>query len=103
MPIKQRNILWYLVFAGFSVNYMIRCNLNIAIIDMVDPAHLKKSGANTTSECFERTADNEKNSSSIIIDTSTNFTLITTRDVAPSLSLERLLLDFLSVIILFHS
>lgn len=26
--------LWYLVFAGFACNYMIRINLNIAIVDM---------------------------------------------------------------------
>lgn len=70
---------------------------------MVDPVHLKKIGVNTTSECFERV--DEKNSS--IIDTLTNYTH-TTNDVPPSLSLERLLLDFLSVIFFslfsfFHS
>lgn len=26
--------LWFLVFAGFACNYMIRINLNIAIVDM---------------------------------------------------------------------
>ncbi|RZC33386.1 sialin, partial [Asbolus verrucosus] len=30
-----RDVLWYLVFMGFAVNYMLRTNLNIAIVSMV--------------------------------------------------------------------
>ena len=50
---KSRSILWYLVFVGFSVNYMIRININIAIVDMID-TNFKKSTNNTviTSECL---------------------------------------------------
>ena len=33
MPV--RDILWYLVFTGFAVNYMIRLNVNIGIVSMV--------------------------------------------------------------------
>jgi len=33
MPV--RDILWYLVFYGFAVNYMIRLNVNIGIVSMV--------------------------------------------------------------------
>lgn len=35
VPSTIRNVLWYLVFCGFAVNYMIRINLNIAIVEMV--------------------------------------------------------------------
>lgn len=50
---KQRTILWYIVFVGFSVNYMIRININIAIVEMID-TNFKKSTNNTiiTSECL---------------------------------------------------
>lgn len=33
-------MLWYMTFMGFIVNYMIRINLNITIVDMV----AKKAG-----------------------------------------------------------
>ncbi|XP_018572111.1 sialin [Anoplophora glabripennis] len=32
---STRDVLWYLVFTGFAVNYMIRINLNIAIVSMI--------------------------------------------------------------------
>lgn len=94
VPIKQRRILWYLVFAGFSVNYMIRCNLNIAIIDMVDPSHLKKSSgvSNISNECFK---NDEENYKSIDIDTVEN----RSSDSRSFYSLEQNLLQFLSVIL----
>lgn len=98
MPIKQRRILWYLVFAGFSVNYMIRCNLNIAIIDMVDPSHLKKSSGatNVSNECFENTEEDVYNKS-FNIDTVVNSTHDRLSDSRSFYSLERNLLQFLSV------
>lgn len=43
-------MLWYLVFFGFAVNYMLRTNLNIAIVSMV-----KSRASNNftlTSECL---------------------------------------------------
>ncbi|KAL5289466.1 NaPi-T family protein [Megaselia abdita] len=33
--VEARTVLWYLVFFGFAINYMIRINLNIAIVQMV--------------------------------------------------------------------
>lgn len=33
--VEARTVLWYLVFVGFGINYMIRLNLNIAIVQMV--------------------------------------------------------------------
>ncbi|XP_055594680.1 sialin [Uranotaenia lowii] len=42
-PVKEpkvlaRTVLWYLVFVGFAVNYMIRINMNITIVTMVKPS-----------------------------------------------------------------
>lgn len=45
-----RTVLWYLVFTGFAINYMIRINLNIAIVSMVKPR--PKSNESLTSECI---------------------------------------------------
>uniref|UniRef100_A0A1A9ZV60 Major facilitator superfamily (MFS) profile domain-containing protein n=1 Tax=Glossina pallidipes TaxID=7398 RepID=A0A1A9ZV60_GLOPL len=33
--VQARTVLWYLVFMGFAVNYMIRINLNITIVEMI--------------------------------------------------------------------
>lgn len=33
--ISARSTLWYLVFVGFAVNYMIRINTNITIVAMI--------------------------------------------------------------------
>ena len=77
---------------------MIRCNLNIAIIDMVDPSHLKKSSGatNISNECFENDEENDK---SINIDTEANFTHNRSSDSRSFYSLERNFLQFLSVIL----
>ncbi|XP_076752859.1 sialin-like [Xylocopa sonorina] len=32
-----RDVLWYLVFCGFAINYMLRINLNLTIVAMVVP------------------------------------------------------------------
>ncbi|CAH1999139.1 unnamed protein product [Acanthoscelides obtectus] len=47
---STRNVLWYLVFTGFAVNYLIRINLNIALVSMVLPR--PKTNVSFTSECF---------------------------------------------------
>lgn len=31
----ERTILWYMTFWGFAMNFMLRMNLNIAIVSMV--------------------------------------------------------------------
>lgn len=49
--IKARSVLWYLTFIGFAMNYMIRININIAIVDMISAEY--KSGSPTTEgECY---------------------------------------------------
>ncbi|XP_060519538.1 sialin-like isoform X2 [Cylas formicarius] len=47
---SARDVLWYLVFVGFAVNYMIRINLNIAIVAMVQPR--PKDNVSISSECI---------------------------------------------------
>ncbi|XP_076222681.1 sialin-like [Nomia melanderi] len=42
-----RDVLWYLVFCGFAINYMLRINLNLTIVAMVLP-HPKNV---STSQC----------------------------------------------------
>lgn len=57
--INYRTILWLLVFSGLAVNYMIRININIAIIDMVAQnndslkmyANSSSDNNSTTTEC----------------------------------------------------
>lgn len=43
-------MLWLLVFFGFAVNYMIRININIAIVGMVK--HPRRRGGRGTDECL---------------------------------------------------
>ncbi|XP_055382266.1 sialin [Condylostylus longicornis] len=44
MPeVEARTVLWYLTFFGFAVNYMIRINLNITIVEMVKSTSLHKT------------------------------------------------------------
>lgn len=33
--LAERTILWYMTFWGFAMNFMLRMNLNIAIVSMV--------------------------------------------------------------------
>ncbi|NP_001123317.1 na[+]-dependent inorganic phosphate cotransporter isoform X1 [Nasonia vitripennis] len=47
--ISCRRVLWILVFWGFGTNYMLRINLNLAIVTMVVP-HEKSAAA---SECLQ--------------------------------------------------
>ncbi|XP_017483551.1 PREDICTED: vesicular glutamate transporter 1, partial [Rhagoletis zephyria] len=35
VEVQARTVLWYLAFLGFAVNYMIRINLNITIVEMI--------------------------------------------------------------------
>lgn len=51
IQVKSRTVLWYYVFVGFAVNYMIRINVNIAIVDMVlEPKALKSK--KISNECL---------------------------------------------------
>ncbi|CAG9800583.1 unnamed protein product [Chironomus riparius] len=90
VKVKQRTILWFLVFTGFSINYMIRINVNIALIDMLDTVYRKPS--NTPNVSIECVATN---------DVYTNDTENLNNDLIENehtrLSLERRILDFLSI------
>lgn len=49
--IRARTVLWYLVFCGFAVNYMIRITVNIAIVDMISQKKVTNKTVHV-SECF---------------------------------------------------
>lgn len=48
--INCRTVLYYVTFVGFMVNYMLRINMNIAIVEMV--ARKPTSTIHQTSECI---------------------------------------------------
>lgn len=50
--VRARTVLWYLAFTGFAINYMIRINVNITIVDMVQPLQQQTSTSNIGSECL---------------------------------------------------
>jgi len=84
---RARSVLWYLTFFGFAINYIIRINASIAIVDMIDVNY--KSASNktiVTSECIV-----ERN-----LTTSPELSNETNLD-ARYVSLERRFLDFLGV------
>lgn len=88
--LKARTVLWYLTFFGFAINYIVRINASIAIVDMIDTNYRKSSGNRTivTSECIaERnfTSSQELNNE------------ITLVENTKYVSLERRLLNFLEV------
>lgn len=92
MKVKQRTILWFLVFTGFSINYMIRINVNIALIDMLDSVYKKPSNTpNVSIECVDTTND-------VFTNDTENLNNDLIENEHTRLSLERRLLDFLSVI-----
>ena len=89
--IKARSVLWYLAFFGFAINYIVRINANIAIVEMVDKNIKKPSGNKTiiTSECII-----EQNFTEIMDDE------IDFSENKRHLSIERRILDFLKVMYL---
>ncbi|XP_034245909.1 sialin [Thrips palmi] len=52
--LTARRVLWVLVFMGFAVNYMIRININIAIVAMVASPKDKTGGEVLVGECAIR-------------------------------------------------
>uniref|UniRef100_A0A1B6KSQ5 Major facilitator superfamily (MFS) profile domain-containing protein n=1 Tax=Graphocephala atropunctata TaxID=36148 RepID=A0A1B6KSQ5_9HEMI len=56
LDVLARTVLWYIVFAGFAVNYMLRINMNIAMVSMVSWAYLKNQ--TKTSQCEHSVAVN---------------------------------------------
>lgn len=47
--VSCRTVLWYITFFGFIVNYMLRVNMNIAIVEMVT----MPKRANQAAACFQ--------------------------------------------------
>lgn len=92
--IKQRSILWYLVFVGFSVNYMIRININISIVDMIDENFRKSTNTVIVeSECL---AENRLNLT-VLHESSEVSSASSSNQQTRFPSLERKLLDILGV------
>lgn len=89
--VKARSVLWYLTFFGFAINYIVRINASIAIVDMIDVNYKKSSTTNrtiVTSECVIgiNFTTPELNNEAINLDENLKY-----------VSLERRLLDFLGV------
>ncbi|XP_050423978.1 vesicular glutamate transporter 1-like [Adelges cooleyi] len=49
----KRTILWYMTFWGFAMNYMLRMNLNIAIVSMVRSVPKIENTTAPVSECYD--------------------------------------------------
>lgn len=88
--VKTRNILWYLAFFGFGINYIIRINVSIAIVEMVD-ANMKKSSGNQTVVTSECIIARNSTQSKVMEDE------LQLSEDTKHVSLERRLLDFLGV------
>ena len=88
--IKARNVLWYLTFFGSAMNYIIRININIAIVDMIS-SEFKGGKSAGVSECYD--AINATNAT--FFDTANNTKV--NWDERTFVSLERRLLDFTGV------
>lgn len=56
--IKARSVLWYLTFIGFAMNYMIRININIAIVDMISDEFKSNNRKVHLSECQSESSNN---------------------------------------------
>lgn len=85
--VKARSVLWYLTFVGFAMNYMIRININIAIVAMISDEFKGKHVV--TSECFDL-----KNAS---IETNTTIGDESEALEKTYVSLEQRFLDFIGV------
>lgn len=55
--LRTRSVLWYLTFFGFGINYILRINASITIVDMIDTSFRKSTGDRkiVTSECIAET------------------------------------------------
>lgn len=89
--IKTRSVLWWLTFFGFAMNYIIRINVNIAIVDMISSEFKGKNivmsecigFVNATNVTFYEVSEGEQHEAVVYEKT--------------YISLERRLLDFIGV------
>lgn len=70
--ISERTILWYMTFWGFAINFMLRMNLNIAIVSMV--RHTAK--VNTDKLKIEYYENHSSLNTSILTNTNINYVSI---------------------------
>ncbi|XP_037044095.1 sialin-like isoform X2 [Bradysia coprophila] len=54
---KSRTILWHAAFWGFAINYMARCNLNLAIVSIVVPKRVSTNSLTKPLECFNMSSN----------------------------------------------
>lgn len=92
--VKSRTVLWWLTFVGFAINYMIRINLNITIVDMV--VQKKFHGNNLSTNFVEGTCLNGNTAESITANF-VNESVLSTDRGWKTYSLERKLLQKLNV------
>lgn len=59
--VSVQKILWWLIFFGSAVNYMMRTNLNIAIVSMVEKQPPKFNNASHIENCFAENCTNSTN------------------------------------------
>ncbi|XP_052873065.1 sialin-like [Anopheles cruzii] len=72
--VSARTTLWYLVFVGFAVNYMIRINTNITIVAMIKQSNRELAGKTKVDyACYDEGAV-QANGSSVTADESTSVT-----------------------------
>lgn len=87
--IRARSVLWYLTFIGFAMNYMIRININIAIVDMISEDFKNNKKQVHMSQCH-----NENSTILEIFDIHNNGQVVVKKDY---ISLERRILDYFEV------
>lgn len=86
--IRARSVLWYLTFIGFAMNYMIRININIAIVDMISEEFKNNKNVHM-SECHS-----ENSSILDVLDIHNNEQVVVKRNYV---SFERRILDYFEV------
>lgn len=91
--VRARSVLWYLTFIGFAMNYMIRININIAIVDMISTEYKPKGKGVFMSECSNLNNSTLYDIKSVVSALS-NEQQIVAKDYV---SLERQFLDYLGV------
>lgn len=64
--INARTVLWHVTFWGFVVNYMVRCNINMAIVSMVVPRLPSNRSEVRLSECFNHSLVTRLQNTSIL-------------------------------------
>lgn len=90
--IKSRTVLWHVTFWGFVVNYMVRCNINMAIVSMVIPRTSTNRSEIRVSECF--------NHSSVTLIQNVSYSK--SYDIQQGFRIERNIMDLFKVNFMYH-